>query len=150
MGIVRRDHVGRNGPGARHRKGKGKGSFPMKKTLAVLVLSSAMAGSAAAADAVGKILDVPIRSAESEIVSLVEAMPADRFEFAPTQGEFKGVRTFALQARHIAAVIYAVTAAANGEKSPVEAGKNENGPDTLRTKDQIVKFMKDAFADAPK
>jgi uncharacterized damage-inducible protein DinB len=124
----------------------------MKKTITVLFALSALAGSAPAAEtiAVGKMLDGPIRSAESEIVGLVQAMPADRYEFAPTQGEFKGVRTFALQARHLATVIYEVAAASNQEKPPVDVGKNENGPDSLRTKEQIVQYMKDAFAYAHK
>jgi hypothetical protein len=124
----------------------------MKQTLTVLFVLSSLAAAAPAADsvAVGKMLDGPIRSAESEIVGLVEAMPADRFEFAPTQGEFKGVRTFGLQARHIATVIYEVAAASNQEKPPVELGTNENGPDSLRSKDQIVKYLKDAFAYAHK
>ena len=32
---------------------------------------------------------------EQEFVSAVEAMPEDKFNFAPSEGEFKGVRTFA-------------------------------------------------------
>ena len=35
-----------------------------------------------------------LRIAEKEIISAVDAMPADKFGFAPTDGEFKGVRTF--------------------------------------------------------
>ena len=124
----------------------------MNQTLAVLFALGALASSAPAADtvAVGKMLDEQIRGAESEIVPLVEAMPADRFDFAPTQGEFKNARTFALQARHIATVIFEVAAASNQEKSPVELGKNENGPDSLRSKEEIVKYLKDAFAYAHK
>ncbi len=39
---------------------------------------------------------------EKEIVGAAEAMPEDKFNFAPTQGEYKGVRTFAEQVKHIA------------------------------------------------
>lgn len=35
-----------------------------------------------------------LKIAEKEIVSAAEAMPADKYGFAPTEGEFKGVRTF--------------------------------------------------------
>ena len=38
-----------------------------------------------------------LKIAEREIVSAVDAMPADKFGFAPTDGEFKGVRTFELR-----------------------------------------------------
>jgi hypothetical protein len=86
---------------------------------------------------------------EKEFVPLVEAMPAEKFDFAPTTGEFKGVRTFALQARHVATVNYMVAAALLGEKPPVDT-KSENGSDDLKTKDQIVKYVKDSFVYAHK
>jgi hypothetical protein len=124
----------------------------MRKTLTILSAFGALAYVAQAAEtiAVGKMLDGPIGSAESEIVRLAEAMPADKYDFAPKQGEFANVRTFALQARHIATVIYEVAAASNQEKCPVDLGKNENGADSLQTKEQIVQYMKDAFAYAHK
>jgi hypothetical protein len=118
------------------------------KTLAVLFAACFCA--AAADTTVSKIYDGAVKSAESEIVSLTEAMPAAKFSFAPTQGEFKGVRTFAQQAKHLSAVIYEVSAAILGEKTPVEVGKDENGPGDVQSKEQIVKFMKDAFTYAHK
>jgi hypothetical protein len=91
-----------------------------------------------------------LTSAEKEIVSLAEAMPADKYNFAPTAGEFSGVRTFALQMRHIATINYAVAAAILGEKDPVEMGASENGAASLDNKDAIVKYLKDSFAYAEK
>ncbi len=93
-----------------------------------------------------KILDQQLATLEREFVPLAEAMPADKYDFAPTNGEFKGVRTFGQQASHAAAVIYMVSASVLGEKNPSEPGKNENGPAHLKTKDDIVKYVKDAFA----
>jgi uncharacterized damage-inducible protein DinB len=81
---------------------------------------------------------------EHEVVPAVEAMPDDKFNFAPTQGEFKGVRTFAQQAKHIAAVNYMFGAAILSEKPPVELG-SENGPDSMTSKADVVKFLKDSF-----
>jgi hypothetical protein len=52
----------------------------------------------------GEVVDRQFSSMEKEFVPAVEAMPADKFDFAPTNGEFKGVRTFAQQAKHVAAV----------------------------------------------
>ena len=43
------------------------------------------------------------RIAEKEIMSAVDAMPADKFGFAPTDGEFKGVRTFGQMVEHLSA-----------------------------------------------
>ena len=73
-------------------------------------------------------------------------MPADKYNFAPTSGEFKGVRTFGQQASHVAAVIYMVSASVLGDKNPSEAGKGENGPASLKTKDDVVKYLKDSIA----
>ena len=47
-----------------------------------------------------------ISGQEEEIVAAAEAMPADKYNFAPTNGEFKGVRTFGQQLTHIAEAQY--------------------------------------------
>ena len=96
-----------------------------------------------------QILDGGVKSIESEFVPAAEAMPEDKYAFAPTNGEFKGVRTFGQQVKHVAAVNYMVAAAILGEKPPVELG-GENGPDSIKTKADIVKFAKDSFAYAHK
>ena len=98
---------------------------------------------------VGKIFDRDLTTIEQEIVPLAEAMPADKFAFAPTGGEFKGVRTFGEQMKHSAAVIYMVAASVLGEKNP-DAGSGESGPASVKSKDEIVKYLKDAFAYAHK
>lgn len=99
---------------------------------------------------IAKIYDGDLSTIESELVPLVEAMPEAKFGFAPTSGEFKGARTFAQQATHIASVNYACAAAMLGEKNPVDMGQSENGPATLKTKAEIVKYVKDSFAYAHK
>ena len=115
---------------------------------------AASAGLVLGADAprtsMGKVLDDPLRSADREIVSLAEAMPAEKYGFRPTDGEFKNVRTFSQQMTHIAAILYEVSAGALGEKNPSEAGKDENGPASINGKDAAVKYLKDAFAYAHK
>src|ERR1700683_1341714 len=65
-----------------------------------------------------QIFDRQLSSTEREVVGLTEAMPADKFDFAPTNGNFKGVRTFALEARHIAFEINCVASALLGEAIP--------------------------------
>ncbi|MGA8199290.1 MAG: hypothetical protein WB814_04465, partial [Candidatus Sulfotelmatobacter sp.] len=52
---------------------------------------------------VTEVLDHAVTSMEHEFVSAAEAMPEDKFGFAPTNGEFKGVRTFGEQIKHVAA-----------------------------------------------
>src|SRR5215472_7870479 len=92
---------------------------------------------------IGNVFDGQIRGVEREVVSLAEAMPAEHYNFAPTEGEFKGVRTFSQQMSHIATVMYEVSAAALGEKCPVEEGKDENGSARIQGKEAVVKYLKD-------
>jgi len=90
------------------------------------------------------VFDHSLAGVEKEFVSAAEAMPDDKFNFVPTQGDFKGVRTFAQQIKHVAAVNYMFGAAILTEKPPVNVG-SENGPDNLTSKADIVKFLKDSF-----
>jgi uncharacterized damage-inducible protein DinB len=131
----------------------------MKKTvfpcLCLLMLSMgavAFAQSAAPADKPHTLagdLDRAVGGVEKEFVPAAEAMPEEKFSFAPTNGEFKGVRTFDQQVKHVAAVNYMIAAAILGEKPPVDTG-GENGPDSLKTKADTVQFLKDSFAYAHK
>ncbi|MBZ5598580.1 MAG: DinB family protein [Acidobacteriia bacterium] len=98
---------------------------------------------------VSQVLDRGVAGVEQEFVPAADAMPEDKYSFAPTSGEFKGVRTFAQQIKHVAAVNYIFGAAILQEKAPVDLG-GENGPDPIRTKADILKFLKDSFAYAHK
>jgi uncharacterized damage-inducible protein DinB len=93
---------------------------------------------------VSEVMDRAVKSVEGEFVPAAEAMPEDKYSYAPTGGEFKGVRTFAQQAKHVAAVNYLVASAMLGEKPPVDPG-GESGPDSIKSKAEIVKFLKDSF-----
>jgi uncharacterized damage-inducible protein DinB len=82
--------------------------------------------------------------AEKEIISAVDAMPADKFGFAPTDGEFKGVRTFGQMVKHFSATNHILAAAALGEEPPADAG-DELGPENVRTKAEILAYLKGSF-----
>src|SRR5271155_2069811 len=94
---------------------------------------------------VAQVLDSRVSGVENDFVSAAEAMPEDKYSFAPTSGEFKGVRTFAQQAKHVAAVNYILGAAILEEKPPVDVG-GESGPDAVKSKAEIVKYLKESFA----
>jgi uncharacterized damage-inducible protein DinB len=98
---------------------------------------------------VTQVLDSAAASMEHEFVPAVEAMPEDKFNYAPTAGEFNKVRTFAQQAKHVAAVNYILGGAILGEKPPAEVG-GESGPASLTSKDDIVKYLKASFEYAHK
>jgi uncharacterized damage-inducible protein DinB len=90
-------------------------------------------------------LRIFLKSVQDQIVSAAEAMPATKYEFIPTEGEFKGVRTFARQVRHLSATNHILAAAALGEEPPADAG-DENGPETVRTKAEILDYLNSSFA----
>jgi DinB superfamily len=90
-------------------------------------------------------LQMPLAPVEKQIVSAADAMPADKYGFAPTDGEFKGVHTFAQQVKHLAATNHILAAAALGEEPPSDAG-DEIGPETVRTKAEILTYLNGSFA----
>lgn len=94
---------------------------------------------------ISEIEDHSVSMVEKEFVPTADAMPEDKYSFAPTNGEFKGVRTFAQQVKHVAAVNYLIGAAILEEKPPVELG-GENGPDSITSKADIMKFLQGSFA----
>jgi len=82
---------------------------------------------------------------EMLLVGAADAMPADKYSFAPSDGEFAGVRTFGQQVKHAAATNYILGAAILGEPPPPDAG-DELGPDAVRTKPEIMKYLAGSFA----
>lgn len=137
-------------------------AFSMKKqfAMALLVLACSVPGRSFAADPQGTaasdqkptfagVFDHGVSQVEHEVVSAAEAMPEDKFNFAPptSMGDFKGVRTFAQQVKHIAVANYALGGAVLGEKPPADKmGTDENGPANLTSKAEIVQYLKDSFA----
>lgn len=90
------------------------------------------------------VLDRSLSNVEHEVVPAAEAMPEDKFNFAPTQGEFKTVRTFAQQVKHIAAANYLLGSGILAEKPPLDL-EGENGPAKITSKAEVVQFLKDSF-----
>lgn len=89
-------------------------------------------------------LRVLFKIAQTKIVSAADAMPADKYGFAPTDGEFKDVRTFGQEVKHLAATNFILSSAALGEDPPTDAG-DETGPETVRTKAEILDYLVESF-----
>lgn len=98
---------------------------------------------------VTQILDRTITNLEDEFVPAAEAMPEDKYGFAPTEGEFKGVRTFAQQVKHVAAVNYELAAAILQEPQPPDIN-GEAGPASVTSKADILNYLKASFKYAHK
>jgi uncharacterized damage-inducible protein DinB len=95
-------------------------------------------------------VDREISDVEKQIVDVAEAMPEDKFNFSPESlnipgDDFKGVRSFAGQLKHVAASNYFIWSHVTGDKLP-EGLKDGNGPENLKTKADIIKFLKESFA----
>jgi hypothetical protein len=95
-------------------------------------------------------VDRGVSTIEKQIVEAAEAMPEDKFNFSPESlnipgSDYKGVRTFALEVKHVAASNYFLWSPLAGDKLP-EGQKDGNGPADLKTKADIIKFLKDSFA----
>ena len=96
-----------------------------------------------------KTMDALISDTEKEIVPLAEAMPAERYSFAPANADFKalkpvydGVSTFGQQVAHMAQANYFYGSAFSGLKPGVDVkaiGKQTG-------KAEAVKSLKESFA----
>jgi hypothetical protein len=93
---------------------------------------------------VSQALDYWITNTENEVVPAAGAMPEAKYSFAPTAGEFTGVRTFAEQIKHLAANNYRMAAYILDQTPTPEQG-SETGPDTVQSKAQIMGYLKGSF-----
>ena len=91
---------------------------------------------------------------EHEFMAVAQAMPADKYGFAPasatfaaSQGaKFDGVRTFAQEISHVTTANYWFASKILGEKMPVDP----KTIDSLTTKPELLKAAADSFAYAHK
>jgi len=122
----------------------------MKLLLTVSMFAAAALGQSAPPLTIASAVDREISGVEKQILDVAEAMPEDKFNFSPESlnipgGGYKGVRTFAEQVKHVAASNYAIWWRLTGDKFP-DNFMGGNGPDSLKTKAEILKFLKDSFA----
>jgi hypothetical protein len=99
---------------------------------------------------IASVVDGQISMIESQITEAAEAMPEDKFNFSPESlklpgDDYTGVRTFALQVKHVAASNYALWSPLTGDKFPKDY-LGGNGPENVKTKAEILKFLSDSFA----
>lgn len=120
--------------------------------LLLLVLFSVAAAAQMAAPAkpstppdMATVLNRQLTNLENELVPAADAMPADKYNYQTT----KDTMSFGNQVRHAAATNYFYGSGILGEKPPVDLGKDGEGPE-LKTKAEIMQFLKDSFVYAHK
>ncbi len=116
----------------------------------VVAIASGSQQSPQPAPTIASVMDRDISAVEKQIVDASEAMPEDKFNFTPEAlnipgANYKGVRSFAGEVKHIAASNWFIWSPLTGDKLP-EGLKDGNGPANLQTKTDIIKFLKDSFA----
>lgn len=113
--------------------------------------ASAAAQSLQAPPTVTSVVDGEVSAIEKQILDVAEAMPEEKFNFSPETlsiagSDYKGVRSFAAQLKHVATSNYYIWSPLTGEKLPEGLGDDGNGPANLKSKAEIIKFLKDSFA----
>lgn len=92
-----------------------------------------------------QVLQEWVTNIEELVIPASAAMPEEKYSYAPTQGEFAGVRTYAEQIKHLAAANYQLGSRILGEPPP-DGTKNEAAPNTVRAKAEILEYLKGSFA----
>jgi hypothetical protein len=114
--------------------------------LATVAMAQNAPAAAAAPPTVGAVLDRQLSLLEKEMVPMGTDMPDSKFDFVPSGvGDFKGVRGFGDQLKHVAMVNYRIGGAILKEKPPLPADMA-----SVKSKDQIMKLVQDSFAYAHK
>ncbi len=123
-------------------------------------MAAAQAANAPSGPATGTVVapagayDSQVSIIEFEMMGAAKAMPADKFDFAPSQAifapaqktEFATVRTFAQEATHVAQANYFFYGAVSGLKPDVDM----DGLTKLTKKDDVVAALAASFAFAHK
>jgi hypothetical protein len=80
---------------------------------------------------------------ERSFVSLADAMPAEKYGFRPTNGEFKDVRTFGEQVKHVACANFAFFNEIEKKEPPARC--DIGGPNPAKTKAEIMTYLRESF-----
>ena len=116
----------------------------------LLTANTAPAQSSPTAPTIASVVDNEISKVETLILGVADAMPEEKFNFSPESlnipsADYKGVRTFAMQVKHVGVSNYAIWSALTGETFPKDY-LGGNGPENLKSKADAIRFLKDSFA----
>jgi uncharacterized damage-inducible protein DinB len=126
---------------------KARRGFLMMLVFAVLVFAAPAASQEKPdpmADAVGRTFAMIANS----FISLAEAMPAERYGFKPTDGEFKETRTFGEQVKHVACANFAFFNEIEKKEPPADCANG--GPSPAATKGELMAYLRESFDYAQK
>jgi hypothetical protein len=96
------------------------------------------------------VMDREVSSIEKDVVAAADAMPENKYDFNPKSlnipgSNYDNVRTFGELVKHLATANYVFYSQVVGEKPPATI-TGTNGPATMKSKADIMQFLKDSFA----
>jgi len=103
-------------------------------------------------ETVGSALLRTFANQEYELRSAAEAMPAEKYDFRPTNNAFsesnpafgpKTVRTFSEQIKHVACANFAFAAELNGTAPPERC--DLGGPSAAKSRKDLLVYLRDSF-----
>ena len=80
---------------------------------------------------------------QRSFVNLADAMPAEKYGFKPPNGEFKDVRTFGEQVKHVACGNFAFFNEIEKKEPP--PGCSTGGPNPAATKAELMTYLRESF-----
>ena len=81
-------------------------------------------------------------------ISLADAMPAEKYAFKPTDGEFQEARTFGEQVKHVACANFAFFNEIEKKEPPADCANG--GPSSAATKAELMAYLRESFDYAQK
>jgi hypothetical protein len=85
---------------------------------------------------------------EESFIGLAEAMPAEKYGFKPTDGEFKEARTFGEQVKHVACANFGFFNEIEKKEPPADCANG--GPSPAATKAELMAYLRESFEYAQK
>ena len=104
---------------------------------------AALGGAQERVDPMAATVAQPFTMIEQSFVNLAEAMPAEKYSFKPTTGEFKESRTFGQQVKHVACANFAFFNEIEKKEPPPRC--DAGGPSPAKTKAEIMAYLRESF-----
>lgn len=130
---------------ANHPK-KDRDGRPRLIAMVGLLASLAFAASGVAQERIDPIATTVAQSfsmIETSFVGLADAMPAEKYDFRPTIGEFKEARTFGEQVKHVACANFAFFNEIEKKEPPTRCATG--GPSPAKTKAELLRYLRESF-----
>ena len=120
------------------------------KRIIVFIFSLALASACIGQESMTAAIERLFNKIETDILTTAQAMPEDRYNFTPESleiknSDFKGVRTFGGQILHLATDNILIWSAITGDSVRADI-QDVNGPGSIKTKSEIIEYLKSSFA----